>query len=53
MPTLGEYVNVYNSALNTLRKKDYQLWYDEDSDMFCAERDGPLIRAELASAPRP
>lgn len=40
MPTLGEYVNTYNSALETLRRKGFQLWYDQESDMFCAERCG-------------
>ena len=40
MPALGEYVNVYNSALKTLQGKGFQLWFDENADMFCAERDG-------------
>jgi hypothetical protein len=39
-PALGEYVNVYNSALNVISKKGYQLWYDADSDLFGAERGG-------------
>jgi hypothetical protein len=38
VPTLSEYVNVYNSALNALRKKGFQVWRDEE--LFCAERGG-------------
>ncbi|KGA23061.1 hypothetical protein AB6D30_18275 [Pectobacterium brasiliense] len=40
MPTLSEYSNVYNTALNILDKKGFSIWYDEDLDMFFAEKNG-------------
>jgi hypothetical protein len=40
MPALGEYVNVYSSALATLAQKGYQVWYNSKSELFCAEKDG-------------
>ena len=40
MPALSEYSNVYDSAVSILRKKGYQVWYDRDADLFCAEKDG-------------
>ena len=40
MPALSEYTNVYNTALNVLKKKGFQSWYDEETDLFCAEKDG-------------
>lgn len=46
MPTLGEYTNVYNSALQLLREKGYQVWIDEQSELFCAEKGGWDFMAE-------
>ena len=40
MPALSEYSNVYNTAFNILDKKGFNLWYDESTDMFCAEKNG-------------
>jgi hypothetical protein len=40
MPSLSEYTNVYNSALVTLEKKGYQVWFDEEMDAYWAEKDG-------------
>lgn len=40
MPALGEYPNVYNSALAVLSSKGFQVWFDEKADMYCAEKDG-------------
>jgi hypothetical protein len=40
MPTLSEYSNVYNTALNILDKKGFSVWYDESLEMFFAERNG-------------
>ena len=40
MPSLSEYRNVDNTALNVLKQKGFNLWYDEDTDLFCAEKDG-------------
>ncbi len=46
MPSLSEYTNVYNSVLNILKKKGFQSWYDEDSELFCTEKDGWDFMAE-------
>ena len=46
MPTLSEYTNVYNSALQLLRKKGFQVWIDKPLQLFCAERDGWDFMAE-------
>ncbi len=40
MPSLSEYVNVYNTALEVLRVKGYRVWFDKEADMYCAEKDG-------------
>lgn len=40
MPALSEYTNVYNTALNVLDKKGFRTWYDDEVDMFFAEKDG-------------
>jgi hypothetical protein len=40
MPALSEYSNVYNTALVILQKKGYQLWYDEQTKLYGAEKDG-------------
>lgn len=40
MPTLSEYANVYESAIEVLRKKGFQVWHDRNADMYGAERDG-------------
>ena len=40
MPTLGEYTNVYNTALLILQRKGFQVWYEKANDTYCAERDG-------------
>jgi hypothetical protein len=46
MPALSEYSNVYNTALSIIKKKGYQLWYDEEAGLYCAERDGWDFMAE-------
>ncbi len=46
MPALSEYTNVYNSAIELLRRKGFQVWFDKDAAMFCAERDGWDFMAE-------
>lgn len=46
MPSLSEYVNVYDSVLEVLRKKGFWVWMDEHTDMFCAEKDGWDFMAE-------
>ncbi len=40
MPTLSEYSNVYDTALKLLQKKGYRFWYDEDLDLYYAEKNG-------------
>lgn len=40
MAALAEYSNVYDSALAVLEEKGYQLWFDADAQLYCAERDG-------------
>jgi hypothetical protein len=40
MPALSEYTNVYNTALVILQKKGYQLWYEEATESYGAEKDG-------------
>ena len=46
MPALGEYVNVYNSALQVLEDKGFRVWIDKHANMFCAERSGWDFMAE-------
>ncbi len=46
MPSLSEYINVDNTALNVLKQKGFNLWYDENSELFCAEKDGWDFMAE-------
>lgn len=40
MPALSEYINVYNTALLILLRKGFQVWYDEETKSYCAEREG-------------
>ncbi len=40
MPTLGEYSNVYNTALLLIQRKGFQVWYEKENETFCAERGG-------------
>jgi hypothetical protein len=40
MPALGEYSNVYNTAILILQRKGFRVWYDEATDTYCCERDG-------------
>jgi hypothetical protein len=40
MASLIEYSNVYDTALLILEKKGYQVWYDAETQDYCAERNG-------------
>jgi hypothetical protein len=40
MASLSEYSNVYNTALLVLQKKGFQVWYDEQSNLYGAEKEG-------------
>lgn len=46
MPALSEYANVYNVALGLLQAAGFQVWFDEPSDLYCAERNGWDFMAE-------
>ncbi len=46
MPSLSEYSNVYDTALAHLRERGFQLWFDEATGMYFAERDGWDLAAE-------
>ena len=46
MPALSEYTNVYDTALKVLNKKGYQFWFDEELELFCAEKEGWDFMAE-------
>lgn len=50
MPSLSQYINVYNTALNILDKKGFRIWYDKKNEMVCAEKDGWDFMAESACA---
>ncbi len=40
MPALFEYTNVYGTALQIIKEKGYQIWYQEDDSTYWAEKDG-------------
>jgi len=40
MPALSAAGNVENTALVILKEKGYQIWYDKDLDLCCAEKGG-------------
>lgn len=40
MPALGEYANVYDTAIAVLEQKGFAVWHNETAEMFCAQRDG-------------
>ena len=40
MPALGEYSNVYNTALLILQQKGFRTWYDEQTSLYGCERGG-------------
>jgi hypothetical protein len=46
MPTLSEYSNVYNTALVILERKGFQVWHDEQTNLYCAEKDGWDFQAD-------
>ena len=46
MPALSEYSNVYDSALQVLDEKGFQVWYESGPDLYCAEKDGWDFAAE-------
>jgi len=40
MAALADYTNVFDTALSILSQKGYQLWYDRESHVYYAEKDG-------------
>lgn len=40
MPALSYYSNVENTALVILKSKGYRYWFDEDSELYCCEKNG-------------
>lgn len=46
MPALSEYTNVYSTAIHILKKKGFQVWYDESSHTYWCERDGWDFRSD-------
>jgi hypothetical protein len=40
MPTLSQYTNVHDTAVDLLHRKGYQVWRDEGAQLYYAERDG-------------
>lgn len=50
MPTLSDYVNVFGEAVFVLREKGYQVWYDEASKLFYAEKNGWDFAADSPTA---
>ena len=50
MPSLSEYRNVDNTAFNVLKAKGFTIWYDEESALYCAEKDGWDFMADTPCA---
>lgn len=40
MPALGEYPNVWDSAIAVLEEKGFDVWRDEAAEVFWAQRGG-------------
>ncbi len=40
MPTLSAYSNVENTSLIILQEKGFKAWYEQDSDLYYAEKNG-------------
>ncbi|WP_202123118.1 hypothetical protein, partial [Escherichia coli] len=40
MPALSEYLNVHNTVFNILVSKGYNIWFNEEMDVYCAEKNG-------------
>ncbi|RYD29806.1 MAG: hypothetical protein EOP86_21045 [Verrucomicrobiaceae bacterium] len=48
MPALTAYSNTENTALVVLKQKGYQLWYEEATESYFAEKNGWDFSAESA-----
>jgi hypothetical protein len=40
VPALGEYANVFDTALAVIRSKGFDLWRDDETGEFWGQRDG-------------
>jgi hypothetical protein len=40
MAALAEHTNVFDTAFAILCQKGYQIWFEPDSSLYCAEKDG-------------
>ena len=40
MPALSQYANVNSTALAVLEEKGYQVWYEKETELYYAEKDG-------------
>ena len=50
MAALGDYSNVYNTAIAVMQQKGYRAWYDSASELYWAERDGWDFAADSPTA---
>ena len=50
MPTLSDYTNVYDVAIEIILEQGFQVWYDREEQLFYCERDGWDFAAESPSA---
>lgn len=40
MPALSYYTNVHDTAVALLERKGFQIWFEPETDVYFAERDG-------------
>lgn len=50
MAALSEYVNVRDTVLFVLKEKGFNLWYEDESDLYCAEKNGWDFKADSPCA---
>jgi hypothetical protein len=49
MAALIDYTNVRNTALLIAKQKGFQVWYDRQTDEYCAEKEGWDFRSPSAA----
>lgn len=50
MPALGDYPNVWDSAIAVLEEKGYAVWHDPRAELYCAQRAGWDFAADTPTA---
>jgi hypothetical protein len=50
VPALGDYPNVWDSALAVLEEKGYAVWHSPGADLYYAQRDGWDFAADTPTA---